>query len=78
MMNFKEFQLLFACFCKFLISLNSYMGFRTHVSGTHDPFMELRPNFWLVDCRVKVALLQGGMHRQASIGQYGQWNPNMD
>ena len=27
---------LFVFFCMFLISLNSYMGFRSHLSRTHD------------------------------------------
>ena len=30
----------FDYFLMILISLNSYMGFRNHVSGTHDPFID--------------------------------------
>ena len=38
-----DFKLMLMVFLMFLISLNSYMGFRNHLSGTHDPFMEPAP-----------------------------------
>ena len=36
----------FDYFLMILISLNSYMGFRNHVSGGHDTYMDKGPFFY--------------------------------